>query len=479
MRDRILEIVREKPRHYTRLIRRDAELWAWVEANTLASDCDVATLIYSAVYQKSNVCAEQQIMHLDRWGSGLAFCGPAGKCACNKASSAKKVSATKQAYDQQRREGIEKKRAKTMVSKYGVAYNLRRADVIKKLQRPRIPSQQHALLTNRTWLEQEYVTKGRSLVDIAQELNVYYGTVAEYCRKFDFPIRRRANYSLEETQIAGYLESLGEVVEQGNWSVLKNRELDLVIHSKKFAVEVNGLYWHSGRDEQHRNRHLSKTVDALAAGYDVFHITDAEWRTQTEIIKSMLSAKLGHSAKVFARNTKATALTTEAARQFFTENHLQGFSSGQYYLGLALPSGELVAAMVVGRNRFSKSAGHELIRFASRKFTTVVGGLSKLLSFAKTQGVTSLASYCDRSKSTGHGYLAAGFRLVSTTGPGYFWTDGSSVISRYRAQKHRLGRLFENVDLSKTEAEIMTEQGFRRFWDCGNLVFEVDLQTKK
>ena len=54
-------------------------------------------------------------------------------------------------------------------------------------------------------------------------------------------------------------------------------------------------------------------------------------------------------------------------------------------------------------------------------------------------------SYCDRSKSTGQGYLAAGFVLESTTGPGYFWTNGTDQLSRYQAQKKILQNFYQTI----------------------------------
>ena len=40
--------------------------------------------------------------------------------------------------------------------------------------------------------------------------------------------------------------------------------------------------------------------------------------------------------------------------------------------------------------------------------------------------------------------------------------------------KHKLTKLFDNFDNLKTEVENCYNNGLRRIWDCGNLIFVKD-----
>jgi len=129
-----------------------------------------------------------------------------------------------------------------------------------------------------------------------------------------------------------------------------------------------------------------------------------------------------------------------------------------------------------GKNRFNKSQ-IELHRLATLINYTVVGGASKLLKQIEQHFNTDrIVSYCDRDKSNGKMYKSTGFNFVRETGPGYFWTDGNSVYSRYRCQKKNLANWLPSFDASLSEAENLFRAGYRRFWTCGNLVFEKQIR---
>lgn len=74
----------------------------------------------------------------------------------------------------------------------------------------------------------------------------------------------------------------------------------------------------------------------------------------------------------------------------------------------------------------------------------------------------------------GNVYKNSGFTFLRSTKPGYFWTDGNDIkISRYRVQKHVIEKLhLKYYDSNLTEEENMRNNKFRRFWDCGNNVYE-------
>lgn len=479
MKQQIMDLVINNPKHYTLLIRKSESLMQWVNNNTLISlDSPLSAKIYSAVYQTNNLCPNGNVKKFNRWSTGFVNCGPAKYCKCTANDIASAVSRAKQNYNPEKHNAVNTKRKNTMIEKYGVAYNSQRPEVKSLLSKPKISNEAHTKLTNKEWLEKEYMINQRSTVDIASELGVYYSTVASYCASHGFAIRRRSKYSMTEVAISDYLTELGVAHETSNWEVLGNKELDIFISSHNFAIEVNGLYWHSYNPAQKSSedvhKHLNKTKSALLKGVDVFHVTDWEWNNKQEIIKSMIANKLGKTSIVVpARKCIVKRLTTNEAKNFFEANHLQGHINSSMYLGLEY-NGTVVMAMTAGHSRFDKRKYTEIHRLAAGLNVNVVGGASKLLKYLTVLlPDTNIITYCDRDKSNGAVYHKLGFTLVRETGPGYFWTDGTEIVSRYKSMKKNLAKWLPSYDPSLSESANMFNAGFRRYWNCGNLVFEL------
>ena len=324
-------------------------------------------------------------------------------------------------------------------------------------------------------------TKNRSAVDIAQELGVYYGTVMDHCHQLNLPVRSKSNSSIVEQMINQYINSLGIATVQHDRTVLNGLEIDILAVSHSIGIEVNGLYWHSYHPNMIKvddnTRHLRKVERAAEANIQLLHITDYEWYNRQTIVKSIIKTKLGLSTRIGARQCTIKPISVADARQFFDTHHLNGHASAKYYIGLYY-NDQIVSAVAIGKLRYrAKDYSHEyeLIRFASAHDTVIVGGLSKLLAYARTLGVKSLLSYCSRDMSDGRGYISAGFRLITTTGPGYYWTDGNVTISREKTSHANLAKWLSTYDASCSQDANMYMAGYRKYWNCGNFVFEVYL----
>lgn len=475
MKDRILKIVEQKPKHYTKIIKADKDLADWVENNTLANSDHLPTKIYSAVYQQSNVCSLGKNKTVKRWSTGFSNCGPAAVCECTRSQLSISVKNSKVGTSEKEKESINLKRKNTMIEKYGVEYNSQRQDIKHIWKKPKISQDVFALLNNKQWLYDQYITQDRSAVDIADQLDIYYSTVIDYCRKHNFKIKQRSQYSIVEKQIAEFIKVLGFDYELNNRQILEGKEIDIFISDANLAIEVNGLYWHSfdkkSNEKENKNKHLEKTLLANKKGVDLIHITDWEWYNKNDIVKSLIRTKLKLNTRIYARKTVIKPVESSVARDFLNKNHIQGECFSKYYIGLYY-NNQLVMLMSAGRSRFN-STDVEIHRIATAQNTSVVGGASKLLNFLlTTSGYNKVIAYCDRDRSNGNVYRSLGFDLVNHTGPGYFWTDGNEVISRYKSQKSKLKKWLLSFQPHKSESENMFDAGYRRFWTSGNLVFE-------
>ena len=478
MKDRILELIQNKPRHYAAMIKRDAAMMSWINDNTLI-DGSLVERIRSAVYGETNVCQYGNTKKVVRINEGWVNCGPAKSCKCTRNEISEHVSQTKRNATVEQLAETQAKRSATMVRLYGVEYNSQRQDIKPILKRSKLNTQTFAVLNDSEWMRTQYVEHGRTSVDIAEELNVHNSTVLDYCRQHGFEIRQYSNYSMQEVRVANYVRSLGLECQERDRTVLDGQEIDVYVPSRQIGIEVNGLLYHSYHPTifnrrglpENRLRHLSKTTTAANSGVTLLHYTDHQINNQWDIVSSNIRSKLGLQTRIGARQCAISPVNTHDQKEFFKANHLQGWVASTAAWGLYY-QGTLVQCLSVGHNRY-RQGELEILRFASTLNTTVVGGLGKLIKqVRKISPNKVITTYCDRDISTGNGYVNAGFTIIGYSKPGYFWTDGSKIVSRYRAQKQSLAKWMSEYDPTLSESENMFKAGYRRFWNCGNIILQ-------
>lgn len=472
-REQILYLIENKPKHFSAIIQRNKELVSWVKENTLVTSDRFAEILYSALYQETNICKNGNKKTFGRFKDGFNFCGHQSKCVCSKQSTSQNVSITKLSIDHTE---INKKRVKTMISKFGVAYNSQRADIHQIWKQPKIHQEAWDKLNDFDWLDNEYNDKKRSLTDISLELQVYYGTVGFYCNRHGFDIRRTSNYSKEELELGNWIESLGIEIERSNWDIISPKEIDIFIPSRNLAIEMNGLRWHSFHPDhlkvENRYYHLDKSIGCSEKGMNLLHFTDWQWHHKKEIVQNIIKSKLGFNTKIGARKCQILPVKKQIAAKFLNQYHIQGTVGCHSAYGIYYQN-RLISVMTIGFSRFDKKFDWEMLRFCTLPDITIVGGLSKLTAHIMKNHDGRIISYCDLMRSNGNSYRQSGWKEIRKSDPGYFWTDGNNVIPRYRAQKHRLGSWIKTFDPKLSESKNMFAAGYRRFWDCGNLVFEI------
>lgn len=462
------------------MIAKNPEILSWIQKYALTDSESLVTRIYSAVNQEASLCANGKHREVLRFSQGFTNCGPAAQCECTRLQISKSTKESKSLVSQDSKIAANETRKQTMISKYGVCTNSQRPEVKEILKKPKVDYKVFQKLDDVEWLTERYVHEYRSASDIAVELGVDYSTVLSYLRKKDFDIRQTAHYSVHELEIKTYIENLGFSVQMNTRQVIAPYEIDIYVPEKSLAIEMNGLYWHSfhpgHRTQENKLRHLKKTELAEQSGISLIHVTDYEWKHKTEIIKNLITTRLGVNQKIPARQCECRVISSADAAQFLDEYHLQGSAPAHLHYGLFYNQ-KLVMVMTFGKSRFHKQRQTEMIRMCVLPGFTVVGGISKLAKkfFRDNQDVSSFITYCDRSKSSGNGYRAAGFDYLGDTGVGYFWTDGNRVISRYQAQKRNLRNLLgDRYRAEHSESMNMFSAGYRRYWDSGNLRFKCE-----
>jgi hypothetical protein len=279
-----------------------------------------------------------------------------------------------------------------------------------------------------------------------------------------YPLCKTCHKSSRPAQkIIEFLEGHGELVSVNDRSIIAPLELDIVIPSRKIAIEVNGLYWHGETRGKDRKYHLDKTTRAAEKGYQLIHLTDIDVVDRWPVVKSLLLSKLGKLPRCHARQTQVRSVEKKVADEFLAQHHLQGVCRSSTRLGLYMED-KLVALMTFGKSRYDKKHDYELLRFASS--VQVVGGASRLLSHFRRSHAGSIVSYADRRWSLGNLYTKIGFSLVGATSPSYWYFKNKQLHHRSMFQKHKL-----SGDAALSEWQLMKQAGWDRLWDCGSFKF--------
>jgi hypothetical protein len=118
-RDEILDLMNSHPKHYTKMIVNRQPLWDWILANTKITSTPSA-MIYSAVYQVSNICNFGNTMNYRGLSLGFKSCGRASTFTCAKTAVSQAVSDSKAARTMEQIAIENKKRETTNIQKYRV-----------------------------------------------------------------------------------------------------------------------------------------------------------------------------------------------------------------------------------------------------------------------------------------------------------------------------------------------------------------------
>ena len=275
-----------------------------------------------------------------------------------------------------------------------------------------------------------------------------------------------------EQDIFDYISSFVEA-ENGTKKIISPKQLDIYIKEHNLAIEFNGIYYHSESTGTPRDYHINKTLACRDMEIDLIHIFEDEWLYKQDIVKSMLLNKLGKiENRVYARKCKVKKIETKIKDLFLEHNHIQGTCVSSINLGL-FHEEELISVMTFGKRKITgQVAKNELLRFCNKLNTSAVGGVSKLFKYyVDTYKPNNIISYADKRWFSGKMYEDLGFELDHESGPNYWYIINGLREHRAKYQKHKLPKLLEKFDSTKTEWQNMQDNGYDRIWDCGMLVY--------
>lgn len=307
-----------------------------------------------------------------------------------------------------------------------------------------------------------------------------YGNEALTCKEYHdraSDIARKVNESIvftknskDETEIMAFIESLGfECLCDRH--VLKGKELDIYIPSKKLAIEYNGNMWHTEKYGKDSKYHLSKTLECEKAGIRLIHIFEDEYNLHKDIVLSKIKHILGKDdgEKVPARKCIIREISMDTAGKFLNANHIQGCATATVYLG-AYYKNELVGVL----SFLNEGNGvWNLNRFATDITKHCQGVAGKMFAyFTRRWDFETIKSFADRRWSSDNSnlYTNLGFKFDDYTMPDYRYYN--QKVSRYERfhkfgfRKQILAKKY-NLPLTMTEREMTYKLGYDKIWDCG------------
>lgn len=283
--------------------------------------------------------------------------------------------------------------------------------------------------------------------------------------------------SLSEHTIIEMCKKHFDVVYERSRNLIPPYEVDVFIPELRLGIEFNGLYWHSELGgNKDREYHQNKLLLALQNNIQLIQIFEDEFRDKQDIVESIILNKFGkNQTRIFARKCQIYSVYPDDAKQFYFDNHMQGFINGQH-LGLYY-NNEIVSLITFGSPRFEINHETEIYRFCNKINTSVIGSLSKLIkALVSVTNTKSIVTYADARYGLGLGYHTCGFKFINTSPPGYFYMKHyNNRLSRNQFQKHTLKDKLKDFDPTLTEWENMQMNGYDRIWDCGVFVYELKL----
>lgn len=273
-----------------------------------------------------------------------------------------------------------------------------------------------------------------------------------------------------EIEMINYVREIysGEIISNERKLMHNKLELDIYLPELKIGIEFNGNYWHSDIHKEPKYHQL-KTLNYFNVGIRVIHIFEYEWNNHKDKIKHFIKDVI-YTDKIYARQLTVKEVSSDIAKAFLNENHLQGWAQSSVNIAL-IDNDKILGIMTFGKPRFTDDYEYELIRLCFKHGISIIGGAEKMFKyFIKKYSPLDIISFSDLSKFGANVYIRLGFKPLKVTEPNYVWCNyyTGEILSRYQTTKQRLiDSGLGNVN--QTEDEIMKGHDYLKIYNSGNL----------
>jgi hypothetical protein len=209
----------------------------------------------------------------------------------------------------------------------------------------------------------------------------------------------------ERNFIKDAVSFVNEYLPHANWELEKDRAALLLTPPLKSILFLNNTALHMISESLHS--HI---------------ITEYSWNKNQLATQSRICSILGVTSRIHARQTIVKKISKAVAKIFVDTNHMMGYAQSHLSYGLFTKDAMVAVACFSKGRKMDRlptdKRSYELVRFCSKNFHTVVGGLSKLIHhFEKERTPGDIMTYVDRTCGEPHAYYALGFVLDKVSEP--------------------------------------------------------------
>lgn len=342
---------------------------------------------------------------------------------------------------------IQEKIHQTMIEKYGTKYFSQKHISLQSLQQ----------LNDRQWLYQQHIQLQKPIYQIAEQLNVSTFCVRSYLKKHNIPILRffASNVQKQVLDFLKFETKISNIVINDR-QLLFPQEIDILIPEQRFAIEVNGIFWHSENKGKYKTYHLEKALNCKQKGYTLFQFTDQQWFFQNQTIKNILKNKLGknqyeqidfNQCEVFLNCNDQVKFKT-----YFLANSLKQYIKPDLCYQLIYKQQIVILLLLKKINSHS----WELIDFIENNQFNVHQGIKKLFDiFIKNYKPKTVIYVLNNNLFDVNILNELNFKFSGFSQPNCFYFN-----------KNYPYILFSENQLSQHE-----KHTYERYWDCGNSIW--------
>jgi len=295
--------------------------------------------------------------------------------------------------------------------------------------------------------------------------------IDNYLKSSLFDIKRFINIKKE---FIDFINNKYDGFIEYNYTV-NNSICDIYLPDLGICFKLLGLYKNSELVSDKKTQ-LDLYNNCVEKGLKIIQIYEDVWLSKNEIIKSRINNILNKSNKIYARKCTISLVETKESSDFLDKSHLQGKIGASIKLGLYYNS-ELVSIITFGSLRknlgqTSKENSYELLRFANKLNTNVIGAASKLFNyFIKNYNPGYIISYADKCWSNDNNiYSKLNMNYVNQSKPSYYYIIGDERKGRFAYRKDQL--LLCGYSSDMTEHGICLSNNIYRIYDCGTFKYE-------
>lgn len=251
--------------------------------------------------------------------------------------------------------------------------------------------------------------------------NCSISTINRYKEKFGIKVRNK--YTVEDDVILEISKFLSEYPKRNDRSAIKPKELDILY--KNFAIEYNGLAWHSnGKINIYdniidSNMHMIKTNLCEFKNIKLFHIFENEWKNKRSIWTNILYD--------FCNNIKhqnyisVHSINLYEAQKFIDINYLEQIDI-THFNNIALKEENKIISICSFENNKMKL-------FCTNKYNFDITLIEQCIKFYLSQNnYSSIDIYFNRRWQ--HYQLNDNFKFIEHTSPNkYYIVDNWRVIN--------------------------------------------------